>query len=44
VYETMGNPKLRALRYYERLYHEVYNEPERDTVIGDLERWLDSHL
>ena len=44
VYETMGNPRLRALRYYERLYHEVYNEPERDTVIGDLERWLDSHL
>ena len=44
VYDVLGNPKLRSLRYYEGLYHEVYNEPERDTVIGDLERWLDSHL
>ena len=44
LYDVLGNPKLRSLRYYEGLYHEVYNEPERDTVIGDLERWLDSHL
>jgi alpha-beta hydrolase superfamily lysophospholipase len=44
VYDVLGNPKLRSLRYYEGLYHEVYNEPERDTVIGDLERWLDSRL
>lgn len=44
VYDVLGNPKLRSLRYYEGLYHEVFNEPERDTVIGDLERWLDSHL
>jgi alpha-beta hydrolase superfamily lysophospholipase len=44
VYETMGSPKQRWLRYYEGLYHEVYNEPERDTVIGDLERWLDGQL
>jgi len=44
VYETMGSPKLRTLRYYDGLYHEIYNEPEHDSVIGDLERWLDGHL
>ena len=44
VYEVLGTPKLRTLRIYDGLYHEVYNEPERDTVIGDLERWLDSNL
>lgn len=28
--------------YYDGLYHEVYNEPERDSVIADLVTWLDS--
>jgi acylglycerol lipase len=27
--------------YYEGLYHEVFNEPEREQVIADLVRWLD---
>lgn len=26
--------------YYEGLYHEVFNEPEQATVIGDLIAWL----
>jgi alpha-beta hydrolase superfamily lysophospholipase len=26
--------------YYDGLYHEVFNEPERETVIGDLLAWL----
>jgi acylglycerol lipase len=30
--------------YYEGLYHEIFNEPERDEVIGDLLTWLDRVL
>ena len=28
--------------YYDGLYHEVFNEPEQATVIGDLLGWLQS--
>jgi alpha-beta hydrolase superfamily lysophospholipase len=27
--------------YYDGLYHEIFNEPERDQVIGDLVAWLE---
>lgn len=30
--------------YYEGLYHEVFNEPERDRVLADLTAWLDGHV
>lgn len=29
---------------YDGLYHEIYNEPEQDKVIGDLVNWLEAHL
>ncbi len=28
---------------YPGLFHEIYNEPEKDQVIGDLARWLEEH-
>jgi acylglycerol lipase len=28
--------------YYDGLYHEIFNEPEQDRVIGDLLAWLDA--
>ena len=31
-----------AAHYYDGLYHEVFNEPEREQVIGDLLAWLAS--
>jgi acylglycerol lipase len=31
-------------RYYEGLYHEVFNEPEQDRVLADLTAWLDAHV
>jgi len=40
IYQHLGIAKRRTLQIYEGLYHEVYNEPERDRVIGDLEAWL----
>ncbi len=30
--------------YYEGLYHEVFNEPERERVIADLLAWVDGVL
>ena len=28
---------------YPGLFHEIYNEPEKDAVIGDLAQWLAAH-
>ena len=33
----------KTLKIYDGLYHEVFNEPERDRVIGDVIAWLDAH-
>jgi alpha-beta hydrolase superfamily lysophospholipase len=43
LYDRLGNAKQRTVRLYEGLYHEAYNEPERDRVIADLEAWLEGH-
>ena len=32
-----------TLRLYEGLYHEILNEPEKETVLADLLTWLDAH-
>lgn len=29
-------------RYYDGLYHEIFNEPQRDQVLDDLIDWLDT--
>jgi alpha-beta hydrolase superfamily lysophospholipase len=42
VYERLGNAKLRTVRLYEGLFHEAYNEPERDRVLADLDAWIAS--
>ena len=34
----------KTLRLYDGLYHEVFNEPERDQVLADLSHWLDWHV
>lgn len=43
VYDLLGPPKARTLRYYDGLFHEVFNEPERDRVIADLAVWIEAH-
>ena len=43
IYETLGQSKGRTLRTYEGLFHEIYNEPERDRVLADLAVWLEAH-
>jgi alpha-beta hydrolase superfamily lysophospholipase len=32
-----------TVHIYEGLYHEVFNEPERDAVLDDVAGWLDAH-
>jgi acylglycerol lipase len=33
-----------TIRAYEGLYHEIFNEPERDAVIADVCGWLDERI
>lgn len=34
----------KTLKIYDGLYHEVFNEPEHEQVLGDVAAWLDAHL
>jgi acylglycerol lipase len=34
----------KKLIVYDGLYHEVFNEPEHDRVLADVEAWLEAHL
>ncbi|HVC41344.1 MAG TPA: lysophospholipase [Candidatus Saccharimonadales bacterium] len=43
VYDRAGSPD-KTLKMYDGLWHEIFNEPERDHVLGDLTAWLRSHL
>lgn len=33
----------KTLKIYDGLYHEIFNEPEQETVMQDLAEWLDAH-
>lgn len=41
--EACGSPDL-TVRWYEGLWHEIYNEPERAVPLGDLRDWLAAHV
>lgn len=34
----------KTIEIYDGLYHEVFNEPEHDQVLGDVEAWLEARL
>jgi alpha-beta hydrolase superfamily lysophospholipase len=40
----IASSKDKTLKTYPGLYHEVFNEPERDVVLKDVETWLLAHL
>lgn len=42
IADTAGSKDL-TLHVYDGLYHEVFNEPERDRVLDDLIAWLKIH-
>ncbi|MEC7242672.1 MAG: alpha/beta hydrolase [Myxococcota bacterium] len=41
-FERYGGPK--TCQAYEGLYHEIFNEVERDTVISAMIDWLNNHM
>jgi len=36
--------KDKTLKLYERFYHEIFNDPERQQVFLDMEAWLKLHI
>ena len=42
LYERAGSID-KTLRIYDGLYHEIFNEPEKEQVLDDLCAWLDAH-
>jgi acylglycerol lipase len=43
VYERAGSAD-KTLKMYDGLWHEIFNEPERDHVLDDLATWVRVHL
>jgi alpha-beta hydrolase superfamily lysophospholipase len=43
LHERAGSPD-KTIKIYSGLYHEVFNEPEREMVLRDVADWLDAHL
>ena len=43
VYNRAGSSD-KTLKTYDGLWHEIFNEPEREHVLADLTAWLRSHL
>jgi len=43
LFEHAGSDD-KSMKIYDGLYHEVFNEPERDQVLADVAAWLDARL
>ena len=43
LYDTVGSAD-KEIRIYEGFYHEVFNEPEHERVLRDVERWIEANL
>ncbi len=43
LYDTVSSAE-KEIRIYEGFYHEVFNEPEQERVLRDVERWIEAHL
>ncbi|HWR46364.1 MAG TPA: alpha/beta hydrolase, partial [Pseudonocardiaceae bacterium] len=43
VHDKVSSPD-KTLHRYQGLYHEVFNEPEREAILTDLLSWLNQHL
>ncbi|TFG06629.1 alpha/beta hydrolase [Candidatus Thorarchaeota archaeon] len=42
-FENLGSEN-KTWRFYEGLYHELHSEPQKDIVLGDMEKWLEERL
>lgn len=43
LYDTVSSAD-KEIRVYDGFYHEVFNEPDRERVLRDVERWIEAHL
>jgi acylglycerol lipase len=43
VHDEVGSTD-NTLELYDGLYHEIFNEPEKEQVLDDLVAWLDAHV
>lgn len=43
LYDHLGSLDKKLI-LYPGLFHEIYNEPERERAIGDMIGWFDAHL
>jgi acylglycerol lipase len=43
LYNTVGSTD-KTIKIYDGFYHEVFNDPERERVLKDVENWLEAHL
>lgn len=43
LYRKIGSTD-KTLKIYPGLYHEIFNEPERDEVLAELRAWLEARL
>ncbi|MEC9072493.1 MAG: lysophospholipase [Myxococcota bacterium] len=43
VFQGLGSPEKRWIEY-EGFYHELFNEPDKERVFGDVDDWLTSRL
>ncbi len=43
LYDTVGSTD-RTIKIYDGFYHEIFNEPEHDRVLDDVEGWMEAHL
>jgi alpha-beta hydrolase superfamily lysophospholipase len=43
LHERAGSQD-KSIRIYDGLYHEVFNEPERDQVLADVASWLNARV
>ena len=43
LHDTVSS-RDKTLKIYDGFYHEVYNEPEHEQVLGDVEAWLEARM
>lgn len=43
LYDTINSPD-KKIKVYKDFFHEVFNEPEHETVLKDVEIWLEEHM
>ncbi|MBU0970988.1 MAG: lysophospholipase [Proteobacteria bacterium] len=41
LYDQVGSTD-KAIKIYDPLYHEIFNEPEHETVLTDVQLWIES--